>query len=94
LARVLGYSDEFPEYAGVSVAAPARVSLLIPGEGTSTLGPPGLEPAEAGGLPPAPDKLLTLVSGLWLLNAAIGAAVAIREDLPGEFVGRTSGRDA
>src|SRR5215212_2160893 len=34
LARVLGYSDEFPEYAGVSVAAPARVSPLIPSEGT------------------------------------------------------------
>jgi hypothetical protein len=46
------------------------------------------------GRPPAPDKVLTLVSGLWLVNAAIGAAVAIREDLPGEFVGRSSGRDA
>jgi hypothetical protein len=28
------------------------------------------------------------------LSAAIGAGVAIREDMPGEFLGRKSGRDA
>lgn len=43
------------------------------------------EPAEPGEAP-APDKLLPLVSALWLLNSAIGARVAIREDLPAEWV--------
>jgi hypothetical protein len=36
---------------------------------------------------------LSMVSGLWLLNAAIGARVAIREDLPGEFAGMTRWHD-
>ena len=31
------------------------------------------------------DRLLPRISALWLLNSALGAAVAIREDLPGEF---------
>ena len=46
-------------------------------------------------MPPAasPD-LLPWISALYLLTAAIGAAVAIREDLPGEFAGRASGRAA
>ena len=47
------------------------------------------EPVEA----PAPDKLLPLVSALWLLNSAIGAAIAIREDLPAEFAGMTRWHD-
>ncbi len=42
---------------------------------------------------PAPH-LLPWVSALYLLTAALGAAVAIREELPGEFAGRTSGRAA
>jgi hypothetical protein len=38
---------------------------------------------------------LSTVSVLWLLNSAIGARVAIREDLPGEWVaGLYVGRDA
>jgi hypothetical protein len=41
----------------------------------------------------SPDRL-PLVSALYLLTAAIGAATAIREDLPGEFAGRTSGHSA
>ena len=32
------------------------------------------------------DKSLSLVSVLWLLNSAIGAAVAIREELPAEWI--------
>jgi quercetin dioxygenase-like cupin family protein/carbon monoxide dehydrogenase subunit G len=52
------------------------------------------EPAEPGEAP-APDKLLPLVSALWLLNSAFGAAIAIREDLPAEWVaGLYVGRDA
>ena len=39
--------------------------------------------------------MLSLVCALWLLNAATGAAVAIREDLPGELIaGVFTGRDA
>jgi quercetin dioxygenase-like cupin family protein len=97
LARLLGYSDEFPEYAGVSVAAPARAYLLVPGEGTGTLGPPDPEPSEAVAEPLAsgPDKVLPLVSALWLLNSTIGARVAVKEGLPGEWVaGLYAGRDA
>ena len=53
------------------------------------------EPAEPRGTPPGPDKLLSWVCTLWLLNAATGAAVAIREDLPGELIaGVFTGRDA
>ncbi len=38
---------------------------------------------------------LSMVSVLWLLNSAIGARVAIREDLPAEWVaGLYVGRDA
>jgi hypothetical protein len=41
------------------------------------------------------DKSLSLVSVLWLLNSAIGAAVAIREELPAEWIaGVYVGRDA
>jgi hypothetical protein len=36
---------------------------------------------------------LSMVSVLWLLNAAIGARVAIREDLPQEFAGMTRWHD-
>ena len=53
------------------------------------------EPAETGEVPPGPDKLLSWVCVLWLLNALNGAAVAIREDLPGELIaGAFVGRDA
>lgn len=41
----------------------------------------------------SPD-ILPWVSALYLVAASIGAAMAIREDLPGEFVGMTSGRSA
>ena len=53
------------------------------------------EPAETGEVPPRPDKLLSWVCVLWLLNALNGAAVAIRQDLPGELIaGVFIGRDA
>jgi len=53
------------------------------------------EPTEPRGVPPGPDKLLSWVCVLWLLNALNGAAVAIREDLPGELIaGVFIGRDA
>ncbi len=53
------------------------------------------EPAEPGEIPPGPDKLLLWVCALWLLNALTGAAVAIRENLPGELIGGVfTGRDA
>jgi quercetin dioxygenase-like cupin family protein/carbon monoxide dehydrogenase subunit G len=59
----------------------------------STLGEPG--PAEPTGTLLETDRLLPLVSALWLLNAAIGARVAIREDLPAEWVASLHvGRDA
>jgi hypothetical protein len=52
------------------------------------------EPAESRGTPPRSDKLLSWICTLWLLNAATGAAVAIREDLPGELIaGVFTGRD-
>ena len=52
------------------------------------------EPGEHGEIPPGRDKLLW-VCALWLLNALTGAAVAIREDLPGELIaGVFTGRDA
>jgi hypothetical protein len=51
--------------------------------------------AEPREISPGPDKLLSSVCALWLLNALIGAAVAIREDLPGELIaGVFTGRDA
>ena len=42
-----------------------------------------------------PSKLpaRSTVCVLWLLNSAIGARVAIREDLPGEFAGMTRWHD-
>jgi hypothetical protein len=43
-------------------------------------------------MPNRPSALST-VSVLWLLNAAIGARVAIREDLPQEFAGMTRWHD-
>ena len=53
------------------------------------------EPAETREVPPGPDKLLSWVCALWLLNALTGAAVAIRENLPGELIaGVFTGRDA
>jgi quercetin dioxygenase-like cupin family protein len=39
------------------------------------------------------DRLLPLVSVLWLLNSAIGAPIAIREDLPAQFAGMTRWHD-
>ncbi len=54
-----------------------------------------LKPAEPREISPGPDKLLSSVCALWLLNALTGAAVAIREDLPGELIaGVFIGRDA
>lgn len=47
------------------------------------------EPVES----PTPEKLLTLVSVLWLANSAAGATIAIREDLPGEFAGMSTWHD-
>ena len=45
--------------------------------------------------PLGPDKLLSLVCVLWLLNSAIGARVALRKKLPGEWIaGLYVGRDA
>ena len=45
--------------------------------------------------PLAPDKLLSLVCVLWLLNSAIGAVVALRGKLPAEWIaGVYVGRDA
>ncbi len=53
------------------------------------------KPAEPREIAPGPDKLLSSVCALWLLNALTGAAVAIREDLPGELIaGVFTGRDA
>ncbi len=53
------------------------------------------ERAESREVPPGPDKLLSWVCALWLLNVATGAAVAIREDLPGELIaGVFVGKDA
>src|SRR3712207_8483277 len=54
--------------------------------------PGSSEPLEE---PLAPDRLLSLVCGLWLLNSAIGARVAVKEELPAEWVGGLYvGRDA
>jgi hypothetical protein len=51
--------------------------------------------SEPSGEPPGPDKLLSLVCVLWLLNSAIGARVAVKEGLPAEWVGALyAGRDA
>ena len=53
------------------------------------------EPPEPSEVPPGSDKLLSWVCALWLLNALPGAAMAIREDLPGELIaGVFVGRDA
>ena len=53
------------------------------------------EPPEPGEIPPEPDKLLSWVCAMWLLNSLTGVAVAIREDLPGELIGGVfTGRDA
>ena len=52
------------------------------------------EPGEHGEIPPGRDKLLW-VCALWLLNALTGAAMAIREDMPGDLIaGVFIGRDA
>jgi hypothetical protein len=56
---------------------------------------PEPELAEPMKVPSGSDKLLSWVSVLWLLNALTGAAVAIREDLPGELIADVFiGRDA
>ena len=47
------------------------------------------------GEPLGPDRLLSLVCVLWLLNSAIGARIAVKEGLPAEWVaGLYAGRDA
>ncbi len=56
--------------------------------------------AREGGRPPVvpsgPRRFdpIPWVSALYLLSAAVGAGVAIREGMPGEFAGRKSGRSA
>jgi hypothetical protein len=51
--------------------------------------------SEPMGEPLEPDRLLSSVCGLWLLNSAIGARVAVKEGLPAEWVGGLYvGRDA
>ncbi len=51
--------------------------------------------SEPMGEPLGPDKLLSLVCVGWLLNSAIGAVVALREQLPAEWIaGVYVGRDA
>ncbi len=51
--------------------------------------------SEPTGEPLGPDRLLSLVCVLWLLNSAIGARVAVKEGLPAEWVGGLyAGRDA
>ena len=47
-------------------------------------------------LPSGPRRFdpLPWVSALYLLSAAVGAGVAIREGMPGDFLGRKSGRSA
>jgi mannose-6-phosphate isomerase-like protein (cupin superfamily) len=58
-----------------------------------TLGEQG--PAEPSGTLPASERLLPLISALWLLNSAIGARIAIHEDLPAGWVADLYvGRDA
>jgi hypothetical protein len=53
------------------------------------------ESAEPREVPPRPNQLLSWVCVLWLLNTLTGAAVAIRENLPGELIGGVfTGRDA
>src|SRR4028119_2344917 len=53
------------------------------------------ERAEPREVPPGPDIFLSWVCALWLINAATGATVAIREDLPGELIaGVFVGKDA
>ncbi len=55
------------------------------------------EPGSSGpmGEPLGPDKLLSLVCVLWLVNSAMGAVVALREKLPAEWIaGLYVGRDA
>lgn len=93
-ARLLGYSDEFPDYTGVSVADRNGAVPSSPGSVSSTPGLPG--PTRYPGTPTSsgPGELLPWVSTLYLVAAVSGAAVAIRENLPGEFAGRTSGRTA
>jgi hypothetical protein len=51
--------------------------------------------SEPIGEPLGPDKILSLVCVLWLLNSAIGAVVALKEKLPSEWImGLYVGRDA
>ncbi len=51
--------------------------------------------SEPTGEPLGPDRLLSLVCVLWLLNSAIGARVAVKEGLPAEWGGALyAGRDA
>ena len=51
--------------------------------------------SEPIGEPLGPDKGLSLVCVLWLVNSAIGAVVALREKLPSEWIaGVYVGRDA
>jgi hypothetical protein len=52
------------------------------------------EKRSAGVSPVSSPDLLTWVSALYLLAAVIGATMAIREDLPGEFAGRFSRQSA
>jgi mannose-6-phosphate isomerase-like protein (cupin superfamily) len=79
VARLLGYSDEFPEYAGVSAVEP---SAAYPASSNDT-------DALSGS-----GRMLTWISASYLLVAGTGAAIALREGLPGEFAGRSGGRSS
>ena len=51
------------------------------------------QPSDGGSAMPSRLSARSMVCMLWLLNSAIGARVAIREDLPGEFAGMTRWHD-
>ena len=63
------------------------VTLLIIDKRRNILEAASTESTKYAGTRLETDRLLPLISALWLLNSALGAAVVIREDLPGEFAG-------
>jgi quercetin dioxygenase-like cupin family protein len=93
-----GYFTGVPRPVRWTLFAPVRVLAFVGellGYRASYPEYSGPEVAQTMRLPPETDRPLTLVSALWLLNSAIGARVAIREDLPAEWVaGLYAGSDA
>lgn len=93
-----GYFTGVPRPVRWALFAPVRVLAFVGellGYRVSYPEYSGPEVAQTMRLPPETDRPLTLVSALWLLNSAIGARVAIREDLPAEWVaGLYAGSDA